>query len=88
MELCGQDAFIMDRMSRVISDVLKPGNIPLTFDKRFKEDLGADSLDTVSLLMALEEEFQTQISDEEAATFTTVGAVFDYIKLKLADAGK
>jgi acyl carrier protein len=80
MKLVGSDAVIMDRMTKIIREVLKPGSEPLTLDKRFKEDLGADSLDVVSLLMALEDEFKTQISDEEAATFTTVGAVFSYIK--------
>ncbi len=84
MELVGNDALIMARMAKVIGEVLKPGSQPLTFDKRFKEDLGADSLDIVSLLMALEEEFHTQISDQEAAGFTTVGAVFDYVKARAA----
>jgi acyl carrier protein len=84
MEIAGTDALIMERMTKVISDVLKPGSQPITLDKRFKEDLGADSLDVVSLLMALEEEFHTQISDEEAARFTTVGAAFDYVKVKAA----
>jgi acyl carrier protein len=84
MEPVGNDAIIMDRMARVIGDVLKPGSQPLTFDKRFKEDLGADSLDIVSLLMALEEEFNTQITDQEAAGFTTVGAVFEYVKARAA----
>ena len=75
---------IVNRMTKVIGEVLKPGSQPLTFDKRFKEDLGADSLDIVTLLMALEDEFHTQISDEEAATFTTVGAVFNYVKGRAA----
>jgi len=76
----GRDTEIMDRMSSVIEEVLKPGATPLTPDKRFVEDLGADSLDKISLLMALEQEFSTTISDEEAKGFTTIGAVFDYIK--------
>ncbi len=84
MDLEGNDTLIMNRMTKVIDEVLKPGSQPLTFDKRFKEDLGADSLDLVSLLMALEEEFHTQISDEEAATFITVGAVFNYVKGRAA----
>lgn len=87
MELAGNDAIIMDRMARVITEVLKPGSKPLSFDKRFKEDLGADSLDVVSLLMALEEEFHAQISDEEAAGLTTVGAVFEYVKSQAGVAG-
>lgn len=84
MEQNKKDALIMERMTRIIHEVLKPGATPLTLDKRFKEDLGADSLDTAALLMALEEEFNTQISDEEAAHFTTVGTVLDFVKTKLS----
>jgi acyl carrier protein len=80
MELSGNDAVIVEKMNKVIDEVLKPGATPLTFDKRFVEDLGADSLDKVSLLMALEQEFDTSITDEQAAGFTTIGAVFDFIK--------
>jgi acyl carrier protein len=83
MEPNKQDALIMERMTKVIAEVLKPGATPLTLDKRFKEDLGADSLDTAALLMALEQEFDTQISDEEAAGFTTIGTVLDFVKTKL-----
>lgn len=46
----------------------------------FVDDLGADSLDTVELVMALEEEFETEIPDEEAEKITTVQAAIDYIK--------
>jgi acyl carrier protein len=84
MELIGQDATIMVRMTKIIGDVLKPGSTPLTFDKRIREDLGADSLDIVSLLMALEEEFGTTISDEDAKGLVTVGAVFEYVKVRQA----
>ncbi|MDU2495764.1 MAG: acyl carrier protein [Klebsiella grimontii] len=52
-----------------------------SFDRKFNfvEDLGADSLDTVELVMALEEEFDTEIPDEEAEKITTVQAAIDYI---------
>jgi acyl carrier protein len=83
MEPNKQDAAILERMTKVIAEVLKPGATPLTLDKRFKEDLGADSLDTAALLMALEQEFDTQISDEEASGFTTIGTVLDFVKTKL-----
>ena len=83
MEPDKQDAPIIERMTKIIGEVLKPGPAPLTLDKRFREDLGADSLDIAALLMALEEEFKTQISDEEAARLTTVGAALDFIKTKL-----
>jgi len=50
----------------------------------FVEDLGADSLDTVELVMALEEEFETEIPDEEAEKITTVQLAIDYINANLA----
>ena len=48
------------------------------------DDLGADSLDTVELVMALEEEFETEIPDEEAEKITTVQLAIDYINTNLA----
>ena len=63
--------------------MLKPGSTPLTLDKRFREDLGADSLDIAALLMALEEEFKTQISNEEAAGLSTIGSVIEFVKTKI-----
>ncbi|WP_306717969.1 acyl carrier protein [Klebsiella pneumoniae] len=51
----------------------------VTNNASFVEDLGADSLDTVELVMALEEEFDTEIPDEEAEKITTVQAAIDYI---------
>ncbi|HBK50676.1 MAG TPA: acyl carrier protein, partial [Pseudomonas sp.] len=52
----------------------------VTETKSFVDDLGADSLDTVELVMALEEEFETEIPDEEAEKITTVQAAIDYVK--------
>jgi acyl carrier protein len=52
----------------------------VTNDASFVDDLGADSLDTVELVMALEEEFETEIPDEEAEKITTVQQAVDYIK--------
>ena len=54
-------------------------------DSSFANDLGADSLDTVELVMALEEEFGTEIPDEEAEKITTVQAAVDYIQKKMDD---
>ncbi|PHX40023.1 acyl carrier protein [Pseudomonas sp. NZIPFR-PS5] len=51
----------------------------VTNSASFVEDLGADSLDTVELVMALEEEFETEIPDEEAEKITTVQAAIDYV---------
>ena len=55
-------------------------------DKSFVDDLGADSLDTVELVMALEEEFECEIPDEEAEKITTVGQAISYIKEHLPNA--
>ena len=53
-------------------------------DASFVEDLGADSLDTVELIMAFEEEFGVEISDDEAEKIMTVGQLIDYVKAHLA----
>ena len=53
-------------------------------DAHFIDDLGADSLDTVELVMAFEEEFDLEIPDEEAENLTTVGRSLDYLKSKLS----
>ena len=58
----------------------------VTPDASFIEDLGADSLDTVELVMAFEEEFGAEIPDEDAEKLTTVGAVIEYLKSKGMDA--
>ena len=60
----------------VSEDQIKP-------EAHFIDDLGADSLDTVELVMALEENFDIEIPDEDAEKLTTVGAAIDYIKSKL-----
>ena len=54
----------------------------MTPEASFIEDLGADSLDTVELVMAFEEEFGAEIPDEDAEKLTTVGAVINYLKEK------
>lgn len=69
-----------ERVKKIIIEQLsvdKPENI--LPEANFIDDLGADSLDTVELLMALEEEFDIEITDEEAEKITTVKAVVDYI---------
>jgi acyl carrier protein len=70
---------ISERVFRVVTEVLKVTPEKIASESRYKEDLGADSLDTVTLLMALEDEFKAQISDEKAAQLTTVGATVDFI---------
>jgi acyl carrier protein len=71
--------FIEQRVRSVIKDVLKVGDQSITMDARFKEDLGADSLDLVTLMMALEQEFSGSISDAEATSMTTVGRAIETI---------
>ncbi|MBD3317987.1 MAG: acyl carrier protein [Chitinivibrionales bacterium] len=74
---------ILERLRKVVAEVLRVDEQTITLDTRYKEDLGADSLDTVTLLMALEEEFKGQISDEEAEGLTTVGKTVAFIKDKM-----
>lgn len=70
---------IADRVLKVVHEVLRVPEEKITVDSRFKEDLGADSLDTVTLLMALEEEFEGDIADEEAEKLNTVGDAISFI---------
>ena len=74
------DNNIEDRVKKIIVDMLgvKPEDVHP--EASFVNDLGADSLDTVELVMALEEEFETEIPDEEAEKINTVQAAIDYIK--------
>ena len=71
---------IEERVQKIIVEQLgvKPEDVKPAAS--FVEDLGADSLDTVELVMALEEEFETEIPDEEAEKISTVLAAVDYIK--------
>lgn len=69
----------LKKISEVITDKLGVEPSKITPEVRFVEDLGADSLDTVELIMQLEDEFNLEIPDEEAEKLTTVGAVVEYI---------
>ena len=73
---------ILGRIKNVCGEVLKVDRKKITMESRFKEDLGADSLDTVILLMALEEEFKNKISDEEARKLVKVADVITLLKDK------
>ncbi len=57
-------------------------------EARFIDDLGADSLDTVELIMALEEKFEVEVPDEDAETLTTVGKAIEYIQKKASEQGE
>jgi acyl carrier protein len=67
------------RVRRIIVDLLGVDEDQIVPEARFREDLEADSLDLVELIMAFEEEFEGEISDEEAQKITTVSEAVDYI---------
>ncbi|MBU8923446.1 MAG: acyl carrier protein [Bacteroidales bacterium] len=71
---------IEERVKKVVEDQLSVNQDQINPDASFIDDLGADSLDTVELVMALEEEFGVEIPDEEAEKITKVGEAIDYIK--------
>lgn len=70
---------IEERVKKIVAEQLGVKEDEVTNEKPFVDDLGADSLDTVELVMALEEEFETEIPDEEAEKITTVQAAIDYV---------
>ncbi|MFM7213752.1 MAG: acyl carrier protein [Verrucomicrobiota bacterium] len=70
---------IEQRIKDIIVDQLNVNADQVTPEAKFIEDLGADSLDTVELVMALEEEFETEIPDEEAEKITKVQEAIDYV---------
>ncbi len=74
------------RVQKIVSEQLGTDLEDVKPEAKFAEDLGADSLDTVELVMALEEEFDIEIPDEEAEKITTVQAVLDYIEKQGAPA--
>jgi len=74
----------LTRVKEIIIDKLGIEENKITLEARFIEDLGADSLDTVELIMQFEEEFDIEISDNDAEKLTTVGNSVDYINSKLA----
>jgi len=75
------DQEIENKVKQIIVDELGVDENEVTPNARFIDDLGADSLDTVELVMALEEEFETEIPDEEAEKITTVQQAIDYINV-------
>ena len=71
---------VADKVKSIIVEQLGVDEEEVTPDASFVDDLGADSLDTVELVMALEEEFETEIPDEDAEKITTVQQAIDFIK--------
>jgi acyl carrier protein len=72
-------ASIAERVKQIVAEQLGVDDDQVTNEAAFMEDLGADSLDTVELVMALEEEFDIEISDEDAEKIQTVQDAVDYI---------
>ena len=70
---------VEDRVRAIVVEQLGVKEEEVTSGASFVDDLGADSLDTVELVMALEEEFETEIPDEEAEKITTVALAVEYI---------
>ena len=77
------DESVEQKVKNIIVEQLGVNPEEVTRDASFIDDLGADSLDTVELVMAFEEEFDAEIPDEEAEKLKTVGDAIDYIEKKL-----
>jgi acyl carrier protein len=71
---------IEQRVKKIVAEQLGVNEADVKNESSFVNDLGADSLDTVELVMALEEEFETEIPDEEAEKITTVQQAIDYAR--------
>ena len=79
------DEEIRARVENTIVSVLKIDATELGDDRRIREDLGADSLDSVTLVMALEDEFGGSINDNDAKSLATVGDVISYISRRVEE---
>jgi acyl carrier protein len=82
-EEVGKPMAVEDRIKKIIAEQLGVDEDEVVPEASFVEDLGADSLDTVELVMAFEEEFDIEIPDEDAEKILTVGKAMDYIKEKI-----
>jgi acyl carrier protein len=71
---------LFEQMKKLIGDKLEVDESKITMDASFRQDLGADSLDTYELVYAIEEEMGIQIPDEKANEFETVRDAYDFIK--------
>lgn len=71
---------MFEKVKSIIADKLSVNENDITMQTSFIDDLGADSLDIVELIMALEDELDMEIADEDAEKFVTVGDVVEYIK--------
>lgn len=73
---------MLERMKEIIAEQLNVDADTITEASKFKEDLGADSLDLFELVMALEDEYSVEIAAEDLEKLTSVGEVMDYLKSK------
>lgn len=73
---------IEQRVKKIVAEQLGVNEAEVKIESSFVDDLGADSLDTVELVMALEEEFDCEIPDEEAEKITTVQQAVDFVKAR------
>ncbi len=76
---------VQEKIKEIIAEQLGVKKEEVTDDAKFIDDLGADSLDTVELVMALEEEFGIEIPDEDAEKMVTVGEAIKYIEQKASN---
>lgn len=72
-----------DRIKKIIIDILAVEEVQIKVESNFRDDLDADSLDLVELIMAFEDEFGGRISDEDAREITTVGTAVKYIEERM-----
>ncbi|MGH7261271.1 MAG: acyl carrier protein [Nitrospiraceae bacterium] len=77
------DGKVEEKVKKIIAENLGVEEDEIVPDAKFVDDLGADSLDTVELVMAFEEAFDIEIPDEDAEKILTVGKAIDYIKEKI-----
>ncbi len=76
---------VAEKVKKIIAEQLGVSEDQITDEAKFIEDLGADSLDQVELIMALEEEFGADIPDEDAEKMTTVGKAVEYITSQVSE---
>ena len=74
---------IFEKVQKIVSEQLGVEKKEVTREANFSSDLGADSLDTVELIMAIEEEFEIEVPDNDAEKISTLSEVIDFIQLKL-----
>lgn len=74
---------VFEKIKEIVAEQFGRDADDITMDSTFIEDLGADSLDVVELIMAIEDEFDLEIDEDEAGNISTVGDVVDYIKARI-----